>query len=369
MSCPLRVGSRSSTHQTLQVSEPRVGLIARADNRGLGHLTWEFARHVNPERTLVIDVTASSFPNHLDRYTDPLVVRWDPDRRHFGQGDTTLVRSWLDGLDVVYSAETFYDWRIVDWCAEKGVATVLHVMPELLPEELPAEPTEVWAPTTWRVGEFRCDRVIPVPVAERPHDRSQAPQLRVLHVAGRRAAKDRNGTTALLRALREVKELMTVTITTQEFTLPHVDLPSHVHLRTRFGGDAPSDYWRLYDWHDVLVMPRRYGGLCLPVQEAAQAGLAVIMSDTPPNADYPGMQVYSRPAGSIITPAGHIPMVTVDAEALAETLDRFSSTTWMLDAARTQSTSWAEEHSWGVLLPKYQEALTEASRRSGRVRG
>jgi glycosyltransferase involved in cell wall biosynthesis len=43
---------------------------------------------------------------------------------------------------------------------------------------------------------------------------------------------------------------------------------------------APEEQQTLYEGFDALIMPRRYGGLCLPMNEALTSGLPVIMSDT-----------------------------------------------------------------------------------------
>jgi hypothetical protein len=45
------------------------------------------------------------------------------------------------------------------------------------------------------------------------------------------------------------------------------------------------NYLDQYKDGDVLVIPRKYGGLCLPMQEALAHGIPVIMPDIEPN-DY-----------------------------------------------------------------------------------
>src|SRR5690606_2061207 len=39
----------------------------------------------------------------------------------------------------------------------------------------------------------------------------------------------------------------------------------------------------LYKDFDAMILPRRYGGLCLPMNEALCSGLPVIMTDISPN--------------------------------------------------------------------------------------
>ena len=53
--------------------------------------------------------------------------------------------------------------------------------------------------------------------------------------------------------------------------------------RITWDSSAPDDQWRLYAGFNALIMPRRYGGLCLPMNEALTSGLPVIMSNTSPN--------------------------------------------------------------------------------------
>lgn len=364
---------------------PRIGLIARADDRGLGHLTWEFSRAMKPDATLVVDLgDISPFPNHLERFDDPLVMSWSPESKRFAAlgGEFTdpdaevQVRRWLTGLDVLYSAETFYDWRIVQWARDAGVATVLHVMPELLPEQIPDRPDEIWNPTWWRHDQLPAgSKVVPVPVAtDRFPDRREfsghpTEPLRVLHVAGRRAAADRNGTNVLLRALSEVAEPMVVTIATQEQTLPALSrIAPNVIVEPLMASSAPANYWDLYDGHDVLVMPRRYGGLCLPVQEAAAAGLALVMTDTAPNSNYPTGLIPCRQNGTLLTPAGSIPLLEADPSELAQYLDRLAVSKrdivppGDLEQDRRLAWRWALSRSWDVQAPIYRRMLVEAVR-------
>ena len=55
--------------------------------------------------------------------------------------------------------------------------------------------------------------------------------------------------------------------------LPHECAPGGDWVNVRIGGVA--NYWDAYDGYDALVLPRRYGGLCLPVQE----GMAAITTE------------------------------------------------------------------------------------------
>lgn len=343
----------------------RVGMVARAEDRGLGILTWEFHRHLQPDRTLVIDMgpLARGFEPHLDRYPDATVVPFD---------GATLpeaeVRAWLDGLDVLYSAETFYDWHLVEWAREAGVATVLHVMPEFYRHategELP-HPDAVWAPTPWRLDSLpERTRLVPVPVATDRFTTRPEPtgQLRVLHVAGHRAAGDRNGTLQLAQALRRVREPMTVRLLTQDPRLPSMRTAPGVELVIEAGGRG--DYWDLYADADVMVLPRRYGGLSLPVQEAMAAGLAVVMPDVSPNDWWPTIRVPATSRGELNTPAGPVRLYAANPDRLARQLDHLASAPSAVRVAQGKARNWAARHSWTQLAPRYIAELERAADRA-----
>lgn len=340
----------------------RIGLIARGEDRGLGIQTWEFARAMAPERTMLVDMgeLARGFPVHHDRYPGATVVHYDAGQLPEGQ-----VREWLEGLDVVFSAETFYDWRLCRWAEEAGAATVCQLNPEFLRPvaELPALPTRWWAPTSWRLDALPVGtEVVPVPVAD---DRfpfeipERDGRLRVLHVVGHRAAADRNGTAVVLQAVARARGPMSVLLTTQDARVPLGRPSPGVTVDSRSGG--LRDYWRLYEGFDVLLLPRRYGGLCLPVQEAMASGLAVVMSDTEPQrSTWPIRPVRTGLKSIIRTPAGRVPLALVDPRSLARELDHLANNPDDLLREQERALEWAEAHRWSVLRPHYEARLADA---------
>lgn len=344
----------------------RFGLVARADDRGLGIQTWEVARNLRPDRVLIVEMPDHQQRHvrpHYDRYVDlGMTVVVVPST---SMGDESVVGPWLDGLDVVYSAETFYDWSFCDIARKHGARTVLHANPEFWLHwryELPW-PDEVWHPTTWLLDHEHMPRgrvvPMPVPIDRWPEPRRIGPGETVsfLHIAGHMAMADRNGTRALFVAMRNVRQPMRVTVTTQMSSMHRPSrLPRHVSY-TPVVGNRP-DYWRLYAGHDVLVMPRRYGGLCLPVNEAMGAGLAVIMTDVEPNRYWwPAAKLPVEGGDTIPTQLGdtwsHRPSVS----ALAEMMDTLASDHGLLLAMQEHSREWAEEHSWDALADDWRSAL------------
>jgi hypothetical protein len=340
----------------------KVGLFgARADDRGLGRLTHDFYTHMRPDRTLAVDmgVHARQFVQHLGRYPDATVAPFNG-----GTFDEATMRRFFAGLDVAVMYETAYDHRAYDIARAAGCRTVLMVMPEFarhLTEPHLPHPDVVWAPTTWRLDMLPAStRVVPVPVAAELAPTSRPGRsLRILHVAGHRATGDRNGTLIFLRSLRALRSSVAVRIATQDRRLPNVrGLPRSVSVN--LGGTA--DYWALYRDADLLVMPRRYGGLCLPVQEALAAGLGVVMTDCEPNpATWPISPIGSRPGTTIRTPGGPLTLNDPDPADLAATIDRLAANPDEVADLQARAQVWATTNSWERLAPLYLAELERAA--------
>lgn len=337
----------------------RIGVLARADARGIAYQTHEFARHLNavPLVIRVPDSEARGFPFDPSWFPDAPVVTWD------GQLDEQICRWWLRRVDVVYAVETTMDQRFPLWAAEARVGTVLHVNPELLRDDH-TPPSAWWAPTDWRLDQLPAGtRVVPYPVAldrfrgtpPEPHDGP----LRVLHVVGHQAAADRNGTQLFRMALRHVRQPVQVRVVCQDRRLRLFRYPPNMTVETVLGG--VTDNADLYADADVLVLPRRYGGLSLVTQEAMASGLAVIMPDCPPNpTTWPIVPVRASPQGHLRCAAGTIRTHSVDVRQLARTIDQLAADRDVLVKAQRASIEWAEAHSWDTLGPSWRQELAQA---------
>lgn len=332
-------------------------MIARAENRGLGTLSWEWYRHMKPDRTLVVipeGVRHAQLTSHLERFPGATVVSFD------GALPERGCMEWLDGLDVVYTAETFYDWRFCAWAKELGVATVCHVMPEWFRDQWnvgSSAPTAWWAPTSWRMNRLpEGTRHVPVPIATdrfKPWTPHEGP-FRWLHVAGAETHFHRNGTPAVLKAATLLREPQEIVIRSQtrgydapreHVTIDYTDLPN---------------YWDGYDGYDAMLMPRRYAGLCLPVLEAFAAGLPVVMTNMSPQAsDWPVLLAPTKPGRRIRILASDISTGDVNARSLAKSMDRWASTPRIVATWRERARSYAMANAWSVRAPQIRAELEE----------
>jgi glycosyltransferase involved in cell wall biosynthesis len=200
---------------------------------------------------------------------------------------------FLRNIDVVLSCETFYRQDFLHYAKRRGIKTILQYNFEfLLNMSVPeAElPDVLLAPSLWNIEQIekmvdgRC-KVIHLPPPTDPtlfenvrQNNMSKDHNRLLHVGGKFAAKDRNGTQTVLQMLKYSKASYELVITTQKF--PELDLKDS---RVTVNNSNPENREELYNGFDAMLLPRRYAGLCLPMNEALISGLPVFMTDISPN--------------------------------------------------------------------------------------
>lgn len=260
----------------------KVGLLAYSTNTGLGIQTYNFYRYMKPDKVMLVDLhKLNHIETHHEKYPDAFLIT-----DGFPKGQE--IEAFLQGLDVVFVCETPLNYYLFERAKQLGVKTVLQFNFELLdyfeyPER--AKPDVFAAPTWWRYDDvpFENKAYLPVPIETNvitPRINEQARTF--LHIVGRPATSDRNGTELFLQAAWQIKDKgyrFVVKVQDKSFgdsvksRYPFVEVNSH---------DCINNY-ELYDGADVLVMPRRYGGLCLPANEALAHGMPVIMPNISPN--------------------------------------------------------------------------------------
>jgi glycosyltransferase involved in cell wall biosynthesis len=325
----------------------RLGLIARADvSRGLGSQSHGYYRHLKPAKTLVVDFRdLSPFPHQFDLYPDGEV-------RHANSLGPGFWRGWLRGLDVVLS----------DVAREQGVRSILHVNPEFhrytTDPALP-KPDVMIAPTTWRLNLMPEVTHFPYPVDRDVFPfRLRAQAKTFVHVVGHKAAADRNGTMLVLEALRWIASDVRIIIRSQARigrTSRHA--PKNVDLDIQIGDR--QDPAELYSDADMLILPRRYGGQSLPMNEAASMGLGVITLDVAPQNEWchPQGLVAAKPWKRLRMQPGVIPTFTCNPRQLAATIDRFAQDATLAQAASIASDRYAESISWTRMLGAWLQLL------------
>lgn len=287
-------------------SDIRVGLIARQDRSGLGFQTKMLYEMLKPAKTIVIDSTPFNGRKQYPQwYQDPVILDGFPDNHQF-------IRHLRD-IDVLISCEIFYNHDIPRLCRARGIKTILQPNAELndhFVRPVP-KPDAFFMPSPWMEQETRGvgikTYIVQPPVVE-PRLYKDIPkvrgQLKVLHFGGRRAAHDRNGTD-IVRNLGYIPDV-------------YIDIHDQ-------GASEIDDQRDLYeqDYHVVLI-PRRYGGLCLPMLEAFSYGLPVIMPNIEPNRqELPEEWLTSATPGKNIRTKARVQTYDPDPQSIIWMLEKF----------------------------------------------
>lgn len=264
----------------------QIGLIARADNTGLGIQTHELYKHINPQKTLVVNVNRlNHLQNHFYRYPGCKIVT--------DQMSLADINEFLSGLKVIFCCETPYNYELFREARNRGIKIVLQYNYEFL--ELGSLKNSYWpdvfaSPSSWQIQEvkdkFKNVMHLPVPVNRQLLTYSEKKKFkRFLHIVGNAAAHDRNGTHASIEAFDKAN-LPDCELVVRCFNTSAVNsLPKGNGKNITINTHNTTNYEHNYIGFDALILPRKYGGLCLPMQEALSCGMPVIMTDISPNSD------------------------------------------------------------------------------------
>lgn len=340
----------------------KLGLIARCDNTGLGNMTYELAKMLNPDAVLLVD----SSPFHKGHRQYPQrYAEFNTTVSHGVINNSQMIK-FVKSVDIVYTCETFYNQILVQTARQKGVKTVMHYMFEFLEylvEEKKPLPDILIAPSLWRYQEVvdkfgdRCQVVyLPPPTDQNTFAANREVNAtrhnKLLHIAGKAAVLDRNGTNSVINMMKYSKADFELVIRTQT----PIEA-GYTDSRITMVHDDVKNNEDMYSGYDAMVLPRRYAGLSLPMNEALMSGLPVFMTDVSPNNILLPSQ-WLAPAtviDSLMTKA-MLDVYAVDERALAEKVDAFFESDMQQDKQLAYETGY-NNFSPDVLKQKYQDLL------------
>lgn len=260
-------------------------IIVRGDKTGLGYQTRNLVRMLDPKRIFYIDSTAfNGNEQHYEWYKgkDGFFVKGFPT-------DSQCMKA-LQNVTHLLTCETAYNYNILRYARMKGIKTFIQTNWEFLDYKhqtrLPL-PSRFIMPSHWHVDDMKqqYDNVVYLPPPTYPEDFAEVTLQnttnagnKFIHIIGTKASEDRNGTESLLNSLVHTKSDFDLTIKAQ-----HDIEINRRDLRVRLDFTDLQDQQDLYRDYDVLILPRRYGGLCLPMNEALTCGMPVFMPDISPN--------------------------------------------------------------------------------------
>lgn len=343
----------------------RFGLITFATDTGLGIQTRSLFEHLHPTKVMLVDLNAyNHMPVHREWYDSSSSLQYVT-----GFPTHADVDRFLDGLDTVMCCETPLNYLLFSRAAELGIKTVLQANPEFcdyLNQFPPARPTVIGLPSPWMRSDI--ERVagtaqvidLPAPIALDELHEHTAPQARTfVHVAGRPAHGDRNGTLDFIAAAQvaapAAPEARFVVYCQQPTPEIHRAITG-TGVELRGAVERPAD---IYQDADVLVLPRRYGGLCLPQQEAIGCGIPVLMPDISPNNHWLPLDwlIPVQSHTEVFMARSPITMYRANVQSLAMRMVWMYRDAEQFQKMRGQARELAQTRSWDALLPLYREVL------------
>lgn len=262
------------------IDKPRIGLIARMDRTGLGYQTKALFDLLKPAKTLVVDSTPfkEGFQQNPEWYhleNNALNLNQEQFVAYTKGMGNDLAFEWLVyDLDVIITCEVPYHDRLYQMARERGIKVILQPNAELNPHfenKTLDKPDYFFLPSPWLEKESRqlgvTTVLCPPPITLKPkYDPifKHEGEVNVLHIAGKRALADRNGTQIVEKALAGLDGV-------------------NLTIRDQAVEDIRNQEDMYKGNYHVVLMPRRYGGLCLPMLEALSQGLPVVMPNIEPN--------------------------------------------------------------------------------------
>jgi hypothetical protein len=344
----------------------RLGIIARSDNTGLGNQTMELVKMLNPDKILLIN---SQFFNnnqqHPEWYKDYNVIE-----TRKGMPRTNEVLAFLENIDVVISCETFYHLELVDLAKQRGIKTILQYNYELFGHLAHPEwtlPDVLLAPSIWNldviVQKFGTKTQVmhlPPPTDHTLFNQAKEINLskdhkRILHIAGKKAAKDRNGTESILKMIKYSKEDYELVIKSQT---PLNLICKDSRVKIEIGN--PDNRQDMYSGFDAMVLPRRYAGLCLPMNEALMSALPVFMTNiSPNNAILPSQWLAESGQIDTFRTKSMVNVYDAKSDSLARIIDKYIKTNEKNEIKKSAYNIGIDNFSVDNLKNKYTEIINK----------
>lgn len=341
----------------------KLGILAYSSDTGLGNQSWEVYKHLNPEKVLLIDLSKlNGMPTHHERYLDARVTDGIPNEEDC---------QWItDGVDYIFECETPLNYRIHELAKQKGVKVVQQFNPEFLdywrkPNLTP--PFMLANPSSWLIDEVQKLNLAKTTILRVPINRGKLQFRKIescntfFHIIGRPTAGDRNGTLQYLDALKAFPKQRHIVYLQPpsdrraiEYFAP---VKEALNRSSAIVITNVEKYEDLYKQGDVLVLPRKYGGLCLPMQEALSCGIPVVMTDISPNRDLlPEEWLCNAEYERTFYAHRNIDCFRAKSDSLIETMRKFLNDDFMKEANQ-KADEIAEGLSWERLKPTYLDLM------------
>ena len=328
----------------------RIGTIAYSTPNGLGYQVKSYIKHLPITKIMEVDLTPLNGLPKKNWYTNTTKV--------IGYPNEEQIREFCKDLDVLLFAETPLNYQFYSIARRMRVKTAVVINWEFFDHIIKPEqplPDMIIMPSSWHAKDaeqFCMDKGIMFRQIHHPVDRDEITYRKrdtnlVMHLAGNPATNDRNGTWLFMQAYPNG------TVITQNDDLAYQIRRQYRHSTVH---TDVVDNNQIYQYGDIMVLPRKYGGNCLPLNEALASGMPVIMPDIEPNNNLLPKE-WLVPATKVdqFTPRTVIDIYESKPEDIASKIQELQAMD--IKMLSEMANSIAHKISWQTLKPKYIEAL------------
>ena len=328
----------------------RLGLVARCDDSGLGSLSQDFFKWLEPEKVLTV---YGRYNNHPERFPNAIICNQ-------GMPNLKQIKDFLKDIDILLTFETPYNWNLISEAKKKGIKTVIIPNYEWTTANPSVEP-DLWlcpSKLDYKIYSEEGKNAIYLPI---PIDRTRIP-FKLRKVAktfifnnGHGGSIGRNSAREMVEALARIPEGTGAKFIVRSqvqldamLTMPHTTF--------KFGEAKKEE---LFDEGDIFVFPHKFDGLSLPIQEAIAAGMPVITTDFFPfNEMLPKELLFpfdDKARAKLDEDTRTIDIHLIYPRDLADKISEFVGKD--ITALSMKMNELAESYSWFTLKDKYLETL------------
>lgn len=341
-----------------------IGLIARQDDSGLGVQSRNLCRMLKPDKILVVDFQDyNGNKQHPEWYEDfnAYYVRGIP--------ENSDCMKFSKHLTHLITAETFYNRHFLSLGRMYGFKTLQQHNWEFLENHgNPGmyTPNMFLSPSYWHLEDMQETygnvMYLPPPTFSidfkdaRETNLARKGSRRFVMIVGNPAVHDRAGYFDVINALAYTDAKFELVIRSQKEIEDKSDDP-----RVHYDIGNVEEQSDMYKDFDAMIMPRRYGGLNLPMNEALMSALPVIMTDISPNNQVlPKKWLVQSYVLDSFRARTMIDVHTTEPEKLANKIEQFVNTTdeWISEQKIEAYEIALREYDPSSLLPKYQELFS-----------
>lgn len=338
--------------------------MAFSSKTGLGYQTKAYCDNLKPTKVMGIDLSPYNLLEIDKSWYEDFNTTWV-------QGLPTLndISEFIEDIDVFIITETPLNPKLFEICKQKGVKTVLIPNYEFLNANY--TPDLLLIPSLWHEEDIKKLNIpykfLPLPI-QKINKVLKNGSNTFSHITGRIAQFDRNGAIEYLEAIKQMKGDYQYLFYYQTPLEParieqFIPIQNKLNEVKELLGDKLTiivdckDNMEMYSSAQVLVLPRKFGGQCMPMIEALSFGMPIIMTDISPNNKILPKEwlVKTQVNGFINTSY----VLDLDVAIISDLIEKMVSVMNNIVEENTKAEAIAEKMLWSNLINEYLEVLEE----------